>query len=164
MGEYFRDNGMHALLIYDDLSNQVVAYPQITTKSKRVEILQGEWKEKMKEYIINLIFLIVGAWTIFCTIVSLVTRCMIFVESLTLFNQSHCHFTNQLEKKYLSCLALYSRFIINSLGENPCLRRISETVLVQTEIERLMEAALVRSGFDPVRVFQNTNQLNICPV
>merc|ERR1712086_610741 len=27
MGEYFRDNGMHALIIYDDLSKQGVAYP-----------------------------------------------------------------------------------------------------------------------------------------
>ena len=26
MGEYFRDNGMHALTIYDDLSKQAVAY------------------------------------------------------------------------------------------------------------------------------------------
>ena len=24
MGEYFRDNGMHALIIYDDLSKQVM--------------------------------------------------------------------------------------------------------------------------------------------
>ena len=28
MGEYFRDNGMHALIIYDDLSKQAVAYRQ----------------------------------------------------------------------------------------------------------------------------------------
>ena len=26
MGEYFRDNGMHALVVYDDLSKQAVAY------------------------------------------------------------------------------------------------------------------------------------------
>jgi F0F1-type ATP synthase alpha subunit len=30
MGEYFRDNGMHALIIYDDLSKQSVAYRQIS--------------------------------------------------------------------------------------------------------------------------------------
>ncbi|MFQ6650884.1 hypothetical protein Gotur_023398 [Gossypium turneri] len=30
MGEYFRDNGMHALIIYDDLSKQVVAYRQMS--------------------------------------------------------------------------------------------------------------------------------------
>jgi F0F1-type ATP synthase alpha subunit len=30
MGEYFRDNGMHALFIYDDLSKQSVAYRQMT--------------------------------------------------------------------------------------------------------------------------------------
>src|ERR1700758_4018014 len=29
MGEYFRDNGMHALMIYDDLSKHAVAYRQI---------------------------------------------------------------------------------------------------------------------------------------
>ncbi|XP_025235989.1 ATP synthase subunit alpha, mitochondrial-like isoform X2 [Theropithecus gelada] len=29
MGEYFRDNGKHALIIYDDLSKQAVAYRQI---------------------------------------------------------------------------------------------------------------------------------------
>src|SRR5690606_10463436 len=28
MGEYFRDNGMHALIVYDDLSKQAVAYRQ----------------------------------------------------------------------------------------------------------------------------------------
>ena len=27
-GEFFRDNGMHALIIYDDLSKQAVAYRQ----------------------------------------------------------------------------------------------------------------------------------------
>ncbi|KAF4348348.1 hypothetical protein F8388_005380 (mitochondrion) [Cannabis sativa] len=32
MGEYFRDNGMHALIIYDDLSKQAVAYRQISAK------------------------------------------------------------------------------------------------------------------------------------
>ncbi|KAG5057379.1 hypothetical protein AAZX31_05G086900 [Glycine max] len=30
MGEYFHDNGMHALIIYDDLSKQAVAYRQIS--------------------------------------------------------------------------------------------------------------------------------------
>src|SRR6202045_2232966 len=30
MGEYFRDNGMHALMIYDDLSKQAVAYRKTT--------------------------------------------------------------------------------------------------------------------------------------
>src|SRR5437870_1830247 len=30
MGEYFRDNGQHALMIYDDLSKQVVAYRQLS--------------------------------------------------------------------------------------------------------------------------------------
>ena len=30
IGEYFRDNGMHALIIYDDLSKQAVAYRQMS--------------------------------------------------------------------------------------------------------------------------------------
>ena len=29
-GEFFRDNGMHALIIYDDLSKQAVAYRQMS--------------------------------------------------------------------------------------------------------------------------------------
>lgn len=31
MGEFFRDNGKHALIIYDDLSKQAVAYRQVHT-------------------------------------------------------------------------------------------------------------------------------------
>lgn len=31
MGEFFRDNGKHALIIYDDLSKQAVAYRQVGT-------------------------------------------------------------------------------------------------------------------------------------
>lgn len=31
MGEYFRDNGKHALIIYDDLSKQAVAYRQVNS-------------------------------------------------------------------------------------------------------------------------------------
>jgi F0F1-type ATP synthase alpha subunit len=30
MGEYFEDNGMHTLIIYDDLSKQSVAYGQMS--------------------------------------------------------------------------------------------------------------------------------------
>ncbi|KAL4199931.1 hypothetical protein AMTRI_Chr03g53800 [Amborella trichopoda] len=30
MGEYFRDNGMHRLIIYDDLSKQSMAYRQMS--------------------------------------------------------------------------------------------------------------------------------------
>ena len=30
IGEYFRDNGMHALIVYDDLSKQAVAYRQMS--------------------------------------------------------------------------------------------------------------------------------------
>jgi F-type H+-transporting ATPase subunit alpha len=35
MGEYFRDNGMHALMIYDDLSKQAVAYRQMSLLLRR---------------------------------------------------------------------------------------------------------------------------------
>nr|YP_003412100.1 ATP synthase F1 subunit alpha [Phaeoceros laevis]ACT75308.1 ATP synthase F1 subunit alpha [Phaeoceros laevis] len=35
MGEYFRDNGMHALIIYDDLSKQVVVYRQMSLLLRR---------------------------------------------------------------------------------------------------------------------------------
>ena len=30
MGEYFRDNGMHAVIVHDDLSKQAVAYRQMS--------------------------------------------------------------------------------------------------------------------------------------
>ena len=35
MGEYFRDNGMHSLLVYDDLSKQAVAYRQMSLLLRR---------------------------------------------------------------------------------------------------------------------------------
>jgi F-type H+-transporting ATPase subunit alpha len=35
MGEWFRDNGMHALIIYDDLSKQAVAYRQLSLLLRR---------------------------------------------------------------------------------------------------------------------------------
>ena len=35
MGEYFRDNGMHALIIYDDLSKQAAAYRQLSLLLRR---------------------------------------------------------------------------------------------------------------------------------
>ncbi len=35
MGEYFRDNGMHALISYDDLSKQAVAYRQMSLLLRR---------------------------------------------------------------------------------------------------------------------------------
>ena len=35
MGEFFRDNGMHALIIYDDLSKQAVAYRQLALLLRR---------------------------------------------------------------------------------------------------------------------------------
>jgi len=35
MGEYYRDNGQHALIIYDDLSKQAVAYRQLSLLLRR---------------------------------------------------------------------------------------------------------------------------------
>src|ERR1700759_3832172 len=35
MGEYFRDNGMHALIVFDDLSKQAVAYRQMSLLPRR---------------------------------------------------------------------------------------------------------------------------------
>ena len=35
MGEFFRDNGMHGLLVYDDLSKQAVAYRQMSLLLRR---------------------------------------------------------------------------------------------------------------------------------
>ncbi len=35
MGEYFRDNGMHALIIYDDLSKQAAAYREVSLLLRR---------------------------------------------------------------------------------------------------------------------------------
>ena len=35
MGEYFRDNGKHALIIYDDLSKQAAAYRQVSLLMRR---------------------------------------------------------------------------------------------------------------------------------
>ena len=35
MGEYFRDNGKHAVIIFDDLSKQAVAYRQMSLLLRR---------------------------------------------------------------------------------------------------------------------------------
>ena len=35
MGEFFRDNGMHSLIVYDDLSKQAVAYRQMSLLLRR---------------------------------------------------------------------------------------------------------------------------------
>lgn len=35
MGEHFRDNGKHALIVYDDLSKQAVAYRQMSLLLRR---------------------------------------------------------------------------------------------------------------------------------
>lgn len=54
---------------------------------------------------------------------------------------------------------LYSRFLVNTIGENPTLRRISETILVQSRVERLIEAALVHNGFNPVNIHLNRHRI-----
>lgn len=42
MGEYFRDNGQHALIIYDDLSKQAVAY-----RTNVFVITSSSWSVKL---------------------------------------------------------------------------------------------------------------------
>ena len=36
MGEFFRDNGQHALIIFDDLSKQAVAYRQVNKNIRAI--------------------------------------------------------------------------------------------------------------------------------
>ncbi|KAL5808063.1 hypothetical protein ACOSQ3_028754 [Xanthoceras sorbifolium] len=53
MGEYFRDNRMHALIIYDDLSKQAVAYRQMSLLLRRPlgrEAFPGNNIEKQPQY------------------------------------------------------------------------------------------------------------------
>lgn len=40
IGEYFRDNGMHGLIIYDDLSKQAVAYRQMSLLLRRPQVVK----------------------------------------------------------------------------------------------------------------------------
>ena len=40
MGEYFRDNGMHALVVFDDLSKQAVAYRQMSLLLRRPPVVK----------------------------------------------------------------------------------------------------------------------------
>ena len=42
MGEYFRDNGMHGLIVYDDLSKQAVAYRQMSLLPPGREAYPGD--------------------------------------------------------------------------------------------------------------------------
>jgi hypothetical protein len=50
---------------------------------------------------------------------------------------------------------LYRRFLVNTIGEELSLERISETVRVQSIVERHVEAALVHHGFPPERILTN---------
>nr|XP_004512814.1 uncharacterized protein LOC101489699 isoform X5 [Cicer arietinum] len=54
---------------------------------------------------------------------------------------------------------LYRRFLVNTLGENPTLRRITETVSVQSQMEGLMEAALIHLGFNPTSIVSNRHRI-----
>ena len=40
MGEYFRDRGEDALIVYDDLSKQAVAYRQISLLKRRHQVVK----------------------------------------------------------------------------------------------------------------------------
>src|SRR5665213_726963 len=44
MGEFFRDNGMHAVIVYDDLSKQAVAYRQMSLLLRRPPERGGCWR------------------------------------------------------------------------------------------------------------------------
>ena len=50
---------------------------------------------------------------------------------------------------------LYRRFLVNTIGEFPTLDRISETIRVQSLVERHVEAALVHQGFPPESILMN---------
>lgn len=50
MGEYFRDNKKHALIIYDDLSKQAVAYRQVISLLLAVVILKNVKSENVKHF------------------------------------------------------------------------------------------------------------------
>lgn len=54
---------------------------------------------------------------------------------------------------------LYRRFLVNTIGEEPSLRQISDTIRVQSLIERRVEAALVHHGFDPRSIILNRHEL-----
>ena len=49
MGEYFRENGMHGLMIYDDLTKQAVAYRQMSLLLRR-----PPWREAYPGYVFYL--------------------------------------------------------------------------------------------------------------
>lgn len=51
MGEWFRDNGRHAVIVYDDLSKQAVAYRQMSLLLRRPpgrEAYPGEWVDRSR--------------------------------------------------------------------------------------------------------------------
>lgn len=54
---------------------------------------------------------------------------------------------------------LYRRLVINTLFEEPSPRRISDTIRVQSLIERRVEAALVHDGFEPLSILNHRHQL-----
>ncbi|XP_073221917.1 uncharacterized protein [Cicer arietinum] len=55
---------------------------------------------------------------------------------------------------------LYRRFLVNTLGENPTLHRITETVSVQRQMEGLIEAALIHLGFNPTSIVSNRHRIH----
>ena len=51
MGEYFRDNGMHAVIFYDDLSKQAVAYRQMSLLLRRPPGREGvSWRRVLSAF------------------------------------------------------------------------------------------------------------------
>ena len=47
MGEYYRDNGMHGLIVYDDLSKQATAY-------SKCSVLETSWKRSISRHVFYL--------------------------------------------------------------------------------------------------------------
>ncbi|KAI5382365.1 hypothetical protein KIW84_MT0015 (mitochondrion) [Lathyrus oleraceus] len=190
MGEYFRDNGMHALIIYDDLSKQAVAYRQMSLLLRRppgreafpgdVFYLHSRLLERAAKRSDQ-----TGAVSFSAGDVATcdgvggvegppsppVVGIRVAPEVFEVPPAAPEVFEVPPAPPEVPVLAqqiipdlqregeLYSRFLVNTLGENPTLRRITETISVQTRIERLIESALVHSGFNPTRIFENRHRI-----
>ncbi|KAI5385430.1 hypothetical protein KIW84_072144 [Lathyrus oleraceus] len=208
MGEYFRDNGMHALIIYDDLSKQAVAYRQMSLLLRRppgreafpgdVFYLHSRLLERAAKRSdqtgagrIRLFSFFSGIEL--TSLYILLINIFIYIVSFSAGDVATCDGVGGVEgppsppvvgirvapevfevppappevpflaQQIIPDLQregeLYSRFLVNTLGENPTLRRITETISVQTRIERLIESALVHSGFNPTRIFENRHRI-----
>ncbi|CAK8531984.1 unnamed protein product [Lathyrus sativus] len=222
MGEYFRDNGMHALIIYDDLSKQAVAYRQMSLLLRRPpgrEAFPGDvfylhsrlleraakrsdqtgagsltarlfsffYGRDLKPFyilLINIILSIIslkaGGDVATCDgvggvegppsppVVGIRVAPEVWevppaAPEVWEVPPAPPEVPPVLAQQIIPDLQregeLYSRLLVNTFGENPTLRRISETISIQTRIERLIESALVHSGVNPTRIFENRHRI-----